>query len=144
MTLFTLPQRIYVEDVDAQGLVYHANYLKFFERARTEMLRDIGFNPWASPKQAQIFFVVRRCEVDFKKPAYLDDQVVLQTHISDLSGARLHFDQVLEREGETLVTLKALLACVTPEGRPLRIPRALCALLTPLISGFSNERILSR
>lgn len=125
-----MTQRIYIEDVDSQGFVYHANYLKFFERARTEFMRKSGFDLWAYAKETASSFVVRQCHLDFKKPAFLDDEVTIQTFMVSGTGARLQFHQHLEKEGEFLVSLDVLLAHLSKDGKPLRLPFQILDLLS--------------
>ena len=77
--------RVYYEDTDAGRVMYYANYLKFAERARTEWLREIGFNQ----SELDIFFVVRHVEIDYLSPARLDDEVRVETHLQNVSGASI-------------------------------------------------------
>lgn len=126
----TMKQRIYVEDVDSLGIVYHANYLNFFERARTEFMRKNGFDLWNYTKETETFFVVRQCNLDFKKSAFLDDEVTIQTCLVSGAGARLRFHQHLEKDGDLLVSLEILLAHISKEGNPLRLPNKVIGLLS--------------
>tara|TARA_A100000171_G_C2125381_1_gene143205 strand:+ start:1055 stop:1480 length:426 start_codon:yes stop_codon:yes gene_type:complete len=137
MRPFISTQRIYIEDVDSQGVVYHANYLKFFERARTEMLRSLGFNIWDHTKKTGASFVMRRCQLDFKSPARLDNLATLKTTLSSRSGARLSFHQTLEIESKPCVDLICLLAYINADHKPLRLPQFLWDLLD---SSSMNKR----
>lgn len=125
----TLTLRIYLEDVDSQGFVYHANYLKFFERGRTEFMRQKGFDLWRYVKDNKTFFVVRHCHLDFQKPVFLDDEVTLHTYLVSGTGARLQFHQVLKKEQGPLVTMTSVLAHVTRDGTPKRLPEKVRSLL---------------
>lgn len=120
-----LPLRVYYEDTDAAGVVYYANYLKYAERARTELLSSLGFENARLAAEERVAFAVRRCEVDYLKPARLDDRLEVVSSITALGGASLDADQVVRRDGQILAVLKIKLACMTADGRPARMPRAL-------------------
>lgn len=117
--------RVYYEDTDAAGIVYYANYLKFAERARSELMRDIGDGEYSRMVAGGMHFVVRRCVVDFMGVARLDDLLAVHSRILVLRGASLTAEQVVQRGSERLVTMQIDLACVGPAGRPARIPAAL-------------------
>ncbi len=110
------PIRVYFEDTDAGGMVYYANYLKFAERARTEMLRSAGFNHAAMVAQDGLMLVVRRCSAEFHRSARLDDELAVETRVSGLAGASILLDQVIRRGSEVLVEITVTIACVTKEG----------------------------
>ena len=114
--------RVYFEDTDAAGIVYYANYLKFAERARTDMLRDLGVSHAEMMKRDGLVLVVRRCEIDYLKPAKLDDLLTIETEAVKLGGASAELRQRVLRDGDVLAELKVLLVCIGPEGRPARIP----------------------
>ena len=114
--------RVYFEDTDAAGIVYYANYLKFAERARTDMLRDFGVSHAEMMKRDGLVLVVRRCEIDYLKPARLDDLLTVETEAAKLGGASVDLRQRVLRDGEVLAELKVLVVCVGPDGRPARIP----------------------
>jgi acyl-CoA thioester hydrolase len=99
---FTIPVRIYYEDTDAGGVVYYANYLKFFERCRTEWLRQIGHQQADLLRDSGIVFVVRKVSVDYLKPARLDDQLVVGLEVERISRAQLFFRQHIRRADETV------------------------------------------
>jgi len=114
--------RVYFEDTDAAGIVYYANYLKFAERARTDMLRDLGISHADMMKRDGLVLVVRRCEIDYLKPARLDDLLTVETAVAKLSGASADLRQRVLRDGEVLAELKVLVVCIGQDGRPARIP----------------------
>ena len=116
------PLRVYYEDTDAEGVVYYANYLKFAERARTELLRDLGFEHHALMNGDGIAFFVRRCTADFKKSARLDDALEVVSEIGKIGGASLDARQAVTRAGEDLVLLEIRLACLDKQGRAARMP----------------------
>ena len=114
--------RVYVEDTDAAGLVYYANYLKFAERARTDMLRDLGISHAEMMKRDGLVLVVRRCEIDYLKPARLDDLLTVETTVAKLGAASADLRQSVLRDGDVLAELKVLVVCIGQDGRPARIP----------------------
>lgn len=115
--------RVYYEDTDAGGIVYHANYLKFCERGRSDFLRLLGVDQGAMLQAEPPFmFVVRRCEIDYLKPARLDDELDVVTKIVDLSRVTLTMEQTVWRGSEKLAALKVLVAAIGKAGRPARFP----------------------
>ncbi len=116
------PLRVYYEDTDSGGVVYYANYLKFAERARTELLRSAGIDHGALLERDGIAFAVRRCDIEYLKPAHLDDMLEVHSGNLQLGGASLRMDQAVTRDGDTLVRMKLRLACITATGRPARLP----------------------
>ena len=123
--------RVYYEDTDAAGTVYYANYLKFAERARTEMIRLLGIAEGG--RQNGAAFAVRRCEVDYLRPARLDDRLDVFTRPTALGGASADLEQIVKRGATTIARLAVRLAFVTPAGRPARLPRAFRAALEPFL-----------
>lgn len=121
------PLRVYYEDTDAAGIVYYANYLRFAERARTEMMRSLGLNHSGMMAAEGVVFAVRHCSADFLAPARLDDRLEVVTRITGLRGASLGMEQRVRRDGADLVRMSLKLACMTLTGRPSRIPGALRA-----------------
>lgn len=116
--------RVYYEDTDAGGVVYYANYLRFAERARTEMLRDRGIESSRLMAEEGVAFAVRRCVADYLKPARLDDRLEVRTRFKALGGASLDLEQriVREADGAEAVRLDLTLACMTLAGKATRIP----------------------
>ena len=123
--------RVYYEDTDAAGIVYYANYLKFAERARTEMLRSVGFEQEKLRRTDGRVFAVRRCSADYLAPARLDDELVVETRLVALGGASLAVEQVIRRGERALVRLALRLACLDPAGKPARLPSLLRMALAP-------------
>ena len=113
-----LPVRVYYEDTDAGGVVYHANYLRFCERGRTDFLRLRGISQSAMPDR---FFVVRRMDCEFQRPARLDDLLAVETRLVDAAGARLDLLQEVRRDGERLFQARVTIALVDQRGRPQRL-----------------------
>lgn len=115
--------RVYYEDTDAGGIVYHANYLKFGERGRTEFLRHTGFQNHKLHEERGVIFVVRHIEIDYLKPAFLDDALVLETTIKDMKNSSFVMHQKTLRHGEPLADMRVVLVCVDAEKySPVRLP----------------------
>lgn len=120
--------RVYYEDTDAGGIVYHANYLKFAERGRTEYLRAAGFSNSGVQKEHGILFVVRKAETDYLLPAYLDDELTLETSIEFIKNSSFAMRQKLFRHKNDanpvlIADMLITLVCVdTINYRPVRIP----------------------
>ena len=117
--------RVYYEDTDATGIVYHAAYLAFAERARTEMLRCLGLDHTRLRADFGVAFTVRRCAIDYRAPARLDDLLEIQTRILRLGGASLDLDQRIVRGTQLLARLDLRLALLGPDLRVARLPRQL-------------------
>ena len=117
-----LALRVYYEDTDAAGIVYYANYLRFLERGRTELLRLIGEEHSALREARGINWTVRRCALEYLKPARLDDAIDVATRVTALRGASVEMTQCVRRDGEDLLTASLTLACMNDAGRPVRLP----------------------
>lgn len=117
--------RVYYEDTDAAGIVYYANYFRFIERGRTELLRTLGHDQ-SMLMQEGIAFAVRSASAEFLKPARLDDLLTVETGIASLGRAQVTFAQRILRDKELLLDARIRVACIDPErGRPIPMPRAL-------------------
>ncbi len=112
---FTLPVRVYYEDTDAAGVVYYANYLRFFERCRTEWMREIGHAMGDFTRDEGLAFVVRRVEIDYQRPARLDDALVVGLEVEKLGRAQVWLRQYVRRGDEELVTGIVQIVCVNVE-----------------------------
>ena len=112
MTVHKFPIRVYYENTDAGSIVYHSQYLGFAERARTEMFRDHGFEHADMLKRTGIAFAVRHVEMDFQKPAVLDDLIHIDSSITRIGGASMDYRQIVKRGDEVLVKLKVVLVCM--------------------------------
>jgi len=126
-----LPLRVYYEDTDAAGIVYYANYLKFAERGRTELLRQVGVEQSDLAREHGVAFAVKDCAVSFLAPARLDDLIAVRSRLTGFGGATLQAEQAIERDGRALARLDVRVACVHLDGRPARIPKALRQALKP-------------
>jgi acyl-CoA thioester hydrolase len=123
------PIRVYYEDTDAVGIVYHANYLKFAERARTEMMRCLGVEHEAMRRDDGLVLTVRRLTIDYRAPARLDEELSVATRLLSAAGATVTLAQEVRRGDAVLARLELLIACVSTSGRPRRLPPALVAAL---------------
>jgi acyl-CoA thioester hydrolase len=124
-----LPLRVYYEDTDAAGIVYYANWLRFLERGRTELLRLLGHEHSALRDERGVNWVVRRCAIEYLKPARLDDTIEVLTSCGELRGASLDMLQEARRGEETLVRAEWVVACMGESGRPVRLPPDMKAAL---------------
>jgi len=117
-----LPVRVYFEDTDFSGVVYHGAYVRFFERGRSDYVRSLGVtHAELAEGETRAAFAVRRMTVDFLQPARIDEVLEVVTRPKALGGASITLDQIIRRGAETLVTADVKVALISPEGRPLRI-----------------------
>jgi acyl-CoA thioester hydrolase len=123
------PVRVYFEDTDAGGVVYYANYFKYAERARTEMMRELGIESSRLMQGDGVLLAVRQCTAEYHRPARLDDQLEIRTRLLEVGGASLKAEQRVTRGSTDLVSLRLKLACVTMTGKPARLPKDLRASL---------------
>ena len=126
------PLRVYYEDTDLAGIVYYANYLKFIERGRSEWVRERGVDQSRLRAETGIVFAVRRVEADYLRPARFDDLLEVGTRLVEVGGARLVLDQQVLRGDEVLFAARVVLVCMDAAARPVRLPAALRARLTPM------------
>ena len=141
------PVRVYYEDTDAIGIVYHGNYLKWADRARTEMMRLLGSEHSRLVAQTGVAFAVRRCSIEYDAPARLDDVLEVHSRITDIGGASIGFEQIVRRAPEAgaeagqgsdragardLVRISLTLFCLNHAGRPARLPPPVRAALAML------------
>lgn len=126
--LFRWPIRVYYEDTDASGVVYHARYLGFYERARTEMLRERGFHQ-QSMLDEQVGFVVSRMTIDYRKPAKLDDQLIVESEVTNIRGASLTFIQrIVDCNGVVVSSAECLVVYVnSSQMKPIALPKSIVA-----------------
>ena len=128
------PLRVYYEDTDFTGVVYHAGYLRFFERGRSEFLRLAGVGHAALLDQdAPIAFVVSRMEIDFVKPARIDDSLVVSTTYETIKGPRIFIEQAVRRGEELLARALVVVACISLDRKAIRPPAFLIEQLTPYL-----------
>ena len=123
---FAVPVRVYYEDTDAGGIVYYATYLRFMERARTDLLRHLGYGHQRLANEFGVQFVVTELAVKYLKPALLDDLLDVTAQVETVGHARTIFAQTIERRGELLTRASVTVACVQVGGvKPVPIPQSL-------------------
>ena len=130
-----LPVRVYYEDTDFTGVVYHANYLRYFERGRSDFLRLAGISHTdllQRPDPAA--FAVTEMSISFRRAARVDDALVVRTEYETVKGVRLLIGQEIRRGDEVIATAKVEAVCITPDGRPRRPPPDMVARLKPLFT----------
>jgi acyl-CoA thioester hydrolase len=119
-----LDLRVYYEDTDSSGRVYHASYLRFMERGRTEWLRALGFEHGALAGEQGLVFAVRGLEIDYLAPAVIDDLLRVETRLAGIRGATIEFSQLILRRGERIAEAKIRVVALK-NGRATRVPREL-------------------
>jgi acyl-CoA thioester hydrolase len=124
--VFPWPVRVYFQDTDAGGVVYHANYVNFMERARTEWLRTFGYSNAGLMKELGVMFVVRTVRLDYLKPALLDDLLTVTAQIKEIGRSRVTLSQTVTREGNVLTEGEVHLVCVDVKTfKPVSVPDVL-------------------
>lgn len=127
---FSVKYRVYWEDTDGQGVVYYANYLKYAERARTEFLRHLNLAQTELKESEKLFFVVRKCEIEYFKSAKLDDVIEVSVVVSEVRNSSLEILQICKNNEEILTDLKVQIVCIDSETmRPKKIPQYIKDLL---------------
>lgn len=144
--MFKWPLRVYMEDTDAGGIVYYANYLKFFERARSEWLRTLGFNQQMLMEEG-VRFVVRDLSIRYRQPAMLDEEIIATVEVTALTKAGMTLNQRVirrsdsdnntneinqETKQEVLAEAEVRVACIDETGRPMAIPRHVAEHIQPV------------
>jgi len=135
-----LPVRVYFEDTDFTGLVYHANFLKFCERGRSDFIRTLGtdHHALANPKEGEpSVFIVRRIEVDYLKPARIDEVLEVVTRCAEIGGATLVLSQEVRRDGTVLVRLNVSVVLVSEAGKPRRLGQ----MVRDALERFTDKRV---
>ena len=123
---FSVKYRVYYEDTDAGGIVYHANYLRFCERSRTEYLRDLKVSQSDLVRDEKLIFVVRRCEIDYLFPAKLDDLIEVTSEVTKTSATSLIMHQEVKKDDKVLAAMDVVIVCIDSETyRPKKIPENL-------------------
>ena len=126
--------KVYYEDTDAGGVVYYANYLKFLERARSEAIVDIGLSNQKIKKNFGLLIIVKSCNIEFKKSAYLEDLLKIKSSIISFSKTSLSMDQIIFKEDDIIVNAKVHLVFINEKGKPNRIPEKIITKLKPYLS----------
>ncbi|WP_435661216.1 tol-pal system-associated acyl-CoA thioesterase [Leisingera caerulea] len=121
------PVRVYYEDTDMGGIVYHANYLRFIERARSDWVRGIGVDQNAM-RESGLIYAVRRIEADYLAPAKFDEELLVTTSMQNVTPARMVLSQEVTRDGKPLFRAQVTIVCITTGGKPARLPAEIRAL----------------
>jgi acyl-CoA thioester hydrolase len=132
LTVHRLAVRVYFEDTDAGGILYHGSHMRFFERGRTEFLRDLGISQSATADRTDpdaLLFVVRKFSIEYRKPGLLDDLLTVETEIASISGPRFTVSQRLLRENDLIASAEVEVVAIAGNGRPRRLPPAMAALI---------------
>ena len=126
------PTQIYWEDTEAAGIVYYANYLRFLERGRSDLVREAGIDQGTLLDSEGVMFPVRRCEINYLQPAHRDDQIEVRTRIQNIDGTGMDMGLDIHRSDEHIVRAMAQLACVGRSGRPQRLAAHILAALNEI------------
>lgn len=116
------PIRVYYEDTDMGGIVYHANYLKYIERARSDWVKSLGIDQNNMREVDGLIFAVRRVEAEYLAPAQYDDELEVETRTQSVTGARLVMDQMVRRGADLLFSAQITIVCINQAGQPARLP----------------------
>ena len=117
--------KIYYEDTDSGGVVYYANYLKFIERARSEIIKSLGFSNTNLREKFNLFFIVKYCNINYRKPAKLEDELIVFTSVVSLSKTSLVMKQDVKRHADLVAEAEVCLVAVDMKGKPTKIPEEL-------------------
>lgn len=129
------PLRVYFEDTDLSGLVYHANYLRYMERARSDMLRIAGIDQRATLEGGEGVYAVTSLQLRYRRPARLDDDLMVVSRVADVGAASCSIHQTVMRDEELLTQGDIIVAFLTPQGRPRRQPRPWIDIFSRLMRG---------
>ncbi len=122
---FNYYTNIYYEDTDAGGVVYYANYLKFFERARSEAIYSVGLSNKKLLDEYNIMIIVRSCNIEYKKPAFFEDRIEILSKINQIKNTSITMNQVIKKNNEIITKAEIVLVTVNKKGKPQRIPEIL-------------------
>ncbi len=123
--------KIYYEDTDSGGVVYYANYLKFLERARTEGLFSIGFSNKKIKETFNSLIIVKSCNIEYKKSAYLEDELTVRSFVKSITKTSFFMNQIITKDKEVIVEAKVHLVFINIEGKPVKIPDEIYSKFKP-------------
>ncbi|MDA8537484.1 tol-pal system-associated acyl-CoA thioesterase [Candidatus Pelagibacter bacterium] len=123
--------KVYYEDTDSGGVVYYANYLKFLERARTEALVSLGFSNKKIKEDFGALIIVKSCNIDYKKPAYLEDELKVRSFVKSITKTSFFMNQFITKGNEAIIEAKVHLVFINSHGKPIKIPNTLFEDLRP-------------
>ena len=127
--MFEFKAKVYYEDTDSGGVVYYANYLKFIERARTDLIQNLGFSLNQLSSDLDSLFVVKKIECEYMASARLEDELIVKTKILEVKNASFRLQQNIEIKKKLIFTSEILLVCINSNGKPVKIPQKLSELL---------------
>ena len=123
--------KVYYEDTDSGGVVYYANYLKFLERARTEALFSIGYSNNKIQQDFNSLIIVKSCNIEYKKPAYLEDELTVRSFVKSITKTSFFMNQIITRNNEVIVEAQIHLVFVNKVGKPIKIPEQIYSKFKP-------------
>ena len=123
--------KVYYEDTDSGGVVYYANYLKFLERARTEALFSIGYSNNKIQQDFNSLIIVKSCNIEYKKPAYLEDELTIRSFVKSITKTSFFMNQTITRNNEVIVEAQIHLVFVNKVGKPIKIPEQIYSKFKP-------------
>ena len=123
--------KVYYEDTDAGGVVYYANYLKFLERARTESLHSIGYSNNKVKKDFGSYIIVKACNIEYKKPAYLEDELTIRSFVKSITKTSFFMSQIITKDNSIIVEAQVHLVFIDDKGKPVKIPDQIYAKFKP-------------
>ena len=123
--IFEFSLKVYYEDTDSGGVVYYANYLKFIERARTNLIQKLGFTLRELLENYDCLFIVRKVNCDYLQSAKLEDNLIVQSRFCEINNASFNLEQNILRNEQTIFTSQILMVCVNSKGKPKKIPQKL-------------------
>ena len=123
--------KVYYEDTDSGGVVYYANYLKFLERARTEALFSIGYSNNKIQQDFNSLIIVKSCNIEYKKPAYLEDELTVRSFVKSITKTSFFMNQIITRNNEVIVDAQIHLVFINKDGKPKKIPEQIYSKFKP-------------
>tara|TARA_B100000965_G_scaffold32484_1_gene24035 strand:- start:329 stop:751 length:423 start_codon:yes stop_codon:yes gene_type:complete len=123
--------KVYYEDTDAGGVVYYANYLKFLERARTESLHSIGYSNNKVKKDFGLYIIVKACNIEYKKPAYLEDELTIRSFVKSITKTSFFMNQIITKNDNIIVEAQVHLVFIDDKGKPVKIPDQIYSKFKP-------------
>ena len=123
--------KVYYEDTDSGGVVYYANYLKFLERARSEALFSIGYSNNKIQQDFNSLIIVKSCNIEYKKPAYLEDELTVRSFVKSITKTSFFMNQIITRNNEVIVEAQIHLVFVNKDGKPKKIPEQIYSKFKP-------------
>ena len=136
---FIYKLKVYYEDTDAGGVVYYANYLKFLERARTEALLSVGLSNIKIREEFGLIIVVKSCNIEYKKPAFLEDKLIINSDVILMKKASLHMNQIIKRNNELISEANVHLVFINKKGKPEKISDKIVEKFKPYLKNARSK-----